>query len=29
VHIAQLRKHLAPSAVRIETVTGIGYKLVI
>ncbi len=28
VHIAQLRKHLAPSALRIETVTGIGYKLV-
>jgi DNA-binding response OmpR family regulator len=28
VHIAQLRKHLASSALRIETVTGIGYKLV-
>jgi DNA-binding response OmpR family regulator len=28
VHIAQLRKHLAASALRIETVTGIGYKLV-
>ena len=28
VHIAQLRKKLAASAVRIETVTGVGYKLV-
>jgi DNA-binding response OmpR family regulator len=28
VHIAQLRKRLAASALRIETVTGIGYKLV-
>ena len=29
VHIAQLRKHLAgSSSVRIETVTGVGYKLV-
>lgn len=29
VHIAQLRKHLAPSkSVRIETITGVGYKLV-
>jgi len=27
VHIAQLRKHLSGSAVRIETVTGVGYKL--
>jgi two-component system alkaline phosphatase synthesis response regulator PhoP len=28
VHIAQLRKHLAPSrSVRIETITGVGYKL--
>jgi DNA-binding response OmpR family regulator len=27
VHIAQLRKHLAGSAVKIETVTGVGYKL--
>jgi len=28
VHIAHLRKHLAASAVRIDTVTGVGYKLV-
>ncbi len=28
VHIAQLRKKLSASAVQIETVTGIGYKLV-
>jgi two-component system alkaline phosphatase synthesis response regulator PhoP len=28
VHVAQLRKHLAASGVRIETVTGVGYKLV-
>ncbi len=28
VHIAHLRKHIAPSAVKIETVTGVGYKLV-
>ena len=28
VHIAQLRRKLAASAVRIETVTGIGYKMV-
>ena len=28
VHIAQLRKHLAGSAVKIETVTGVGYKLI-
>ncbi len=28
VHIAQLRKKLAASAVKIETVTGVGYKLV-
>jgi len=27
VHIAQLRKHLSGSAVKIETVTGVGYKL--
>jgi len=27
VHIAQLRKYLAHSAVKIETVTGVGYKL--
>lgn len=30
VHVAHLRKHLAHSAnVRIETVTGVGYKLVV
>ena len=28
VHIAQIRRKLAPSQVEIETVTGIGYKLV-
>jgi len=28
VHIAQLRKHLADSTVKIETVTGVGYKLI-
>ena len=28
VHIAQLRKKLASSGIRIETVTGVGYKLV-
>jgi DNA-binding response OmpR family regulator len=28
VHIAHLRKHLSGSSVRIETVTGVGYKLV-
>jgi len=28
VHIAQIRRKLAPSQVKIETVTGIGYKLV-
>jgi DNA-binding response OmpR family regulator len=28
VHIAQLRKRLAGSAVKIETVTGVGYKLI-
>lgn len=28
VHIAQLRKKLAASRVKIETVTGVGYKLV-
>lgn len=28
VHIAHLRKRLAASAVRIDTVTGVGYKLV-
>lgn len=29
VHVAQLRRKLAASTVKIETVTGIGYKLVI
>jgi len=29
VHVAHLRKRIANSAVRIETVTGIGYKLVV
>ncbi|MDR3572949.1 MAG: response regulator transcription factor [Anaerolineaceae bacterium] len=29
VHIAQLRRKLAASCARIETVTGIGYKLVV
>ncbi|MDH5508135.1 MAG: response regulator transcription factor [Anaerolineae bacterium] len=29
VHVAHLRKKLAPSAAKIETVTGVGYKLVI
>jgi DNA-binding response OmpR family regulator len=28
VHIAQLRKRLAESEVEIETVLGVGYKLV-
>jgi DNA-binding response OmpR family regulator len=28
VHIAQLRRKLAASAAKIETVTGVGYKLV-
>ena len=28
VHIAQLRKHLAGSPIKIETVTGVGYKLI-
>jgi two-component system, OmpR family, alkaline phosphatase synthesis response regulator PhoP len=28
VHVAQLRRKLSQSAVRIETVTGVGYKLV-
>ncbi|RME88889.1 MAG: DNA-binding response regulator, partial [Anaerolineae bacterium] len=28
VHVAHLRKKLAGSSVRIETVTGVGYKLV-
>jgi two-component system, OmpR family, alkaline phosphatase synthesis response regulator PhoP len=29
VHIVQLRKRLAASAVKIETVTGVGYKLTV
>ena len=29
VHVAQLRKKLAASSVRIETVTGVGYKLIV
>jgi DNA-binding response OmpR family regulator len=29
VHVAHLRKKLEPSIVKIETVTGVGYKLVI
>ncbi len=29
VHIAQLRKKIAASTVRIDTVTGVGYKLVV
>lgn len=29
VHVAHLRRKLEPSSVRIETVTGVGYKLVI
>ena len=29
VHVAHLRKHLKDSEVRIETVTGVGYKLVV
>jgi DNA-binding response OmpR family regulator len=28
VHVAQLRRKLSSSQVRIETVTGVGYKLV-
>ena len=28
VHIGQLRRRLAGSRVRIETITGVGYKLV-
>jgi DNA-binding response OmpR family regulator len=28
VHIAQLRRKLTSSSVSIETVTGVGYKLV-
>lgn len=29
VHVAHLRKKLEPSAVKIETVTGVGYKLTV
>lgn len=29
VHVAHLRKKISPSTVKIETVTGVGYKLVI
>jgi DNA-binding response OmpR family regulator len=29
VHVAHLRKKLEPSTVKIETITGVGYKLVI
>jgi two-component system, OmpR family, alkaline phosphatase synthesis response regulator PhoP len=29
VHVAHLRRKLEPSSVRIETVTGVGYKLVL
>jgi DNA-binding response OmpR family regulator len=29
VHIAHLRKKLEPSNVKIETVTGVGYKLIV
>jgi two-component system alkaline phosphatase synthesis response regulator PhoP len=29
VHIAQLRKHLSGSTIKIETVTGVGYKLTV
>jgi len=29
VHVAHLRRKLEPSRVRIETVTGVGYKLVV
>jgi DNA-binding response OmpR family regulator len=29
VHVAHLRKKLAGSSIRIETVTGVGYKLVV
>ena len=29
VHVAHLRRKLEPSSVRIETVTGVGYKLVV
>jgi DNA-binding response OmpR family regulator len=29
VHVAHLRKKIAASTVKIETVTGVGYKLVV
>jgi len=29
VHVAHLRKKISASNVRIETVTGVGYKLVV
>lgn len=29
VHVAQIRKKMADSAVKIETITGVGYKLVV
>jgi len=29
VHVAHLRKKLEGSSVKIETITGIGYKLVV
>jgi DNA-binding response OmpR family regulator len=29
VHVAHLRKKLEGSAVKIETITGVGYKLVV
>jgi DNA-binding response OmpR family regulator len=29
VHVAHLRRKLEPSTVRIETVTGVGYKLIV
>jgi DNA-binding response OmpR family regulator len=29
VHVAHLRRKLGPSSVKIETVTGVGYKLVV
>jgi len=29
VHVGQLRKKIAESAAKIETITGVGYKLVV
>ena len=29
VHVAHLRKKIEPSAVKIETITGVGYKLIV